>query len=182
MHGEPPTSFSLPHSFLASPFPVSSHLLLVCPSPLFCIRFIGCTYKLYFPFCVLCCFWLGEVGGGARNKKDCFLPFHIIHLLLFKIFNLVTFSFPYFYLLDHSLKLTSFFPPQPRDELSVGMEGPSPIGNSRIPMQPCNLTGVRSGEGHLGQKCSSRSTVPGKITKLPSIPLDLSHLQIAQFP
>ena len=38
-----------PLHFLAAPLPVSSHPLRACPSPLLCIRFIGCTYKLYFP-------------------------------------------------------------------------------------------------------------------------------------
>ena len=38
-----------PLHFLAAPLPVSSHPLLTCPSHLFCIRFTGCTYKLYFP-------------------------------------------------------------------------------------------------------------------------------------
>lgn len=41
--------FALLH-FLGAPFPISSHPLLVCPRRLFCIRFIGCMQKLYFPF------------------------------------------------------------------------------------------------------------------------------------
>lgn len=33
LHGEPPTSSSLPLHILAAPFPVSSHPLLGCPNP-----------------------------------------------------------------------------------------------------------------------------------------------------
>lgn len=48
--GSPPHfPFAAP-SLSCCPFPhLFSHSFLVCPNPIFCIRFIGCTYKLYFP-------------------------------------------------------------------------------------------------------------------------------------
>lgn len=124
--GEWQFAWRTPHFLFAAPslsccpFPsLSSHPLLVCPDPLFCIRFIGCTYKLYFPFCVLCYFlWGGEFWG--RDKKSCcFLPF-----LFKKILRL--FPFPHFYLLDYSLKLR-FFQLQLCDGLSVEKEGEQQI-------------------------------------------------------
>lgn len=96
-------------SLLAAPLPVSLHTRSCLPDPLFCIRFIGCTYKLYFPFCVLCYFWLG-VGKGLR-KVIAFCHFILsIFFILFKK-NLQLTSFSSFLFLGSFRKRGAPFPP-----------------------------------------------------------------------
>lgn len=55
-----------PLHFLAAPFPVSSHPLLVCPSPLFCIRFM--VVHINYTFLSVCSvIFVGEFFGCGEG-------------------------------------------------------------------------------------------------------------------